>query len=86
MVVLGSTGSIGCNTLDVIRRMKNRFDVVGLAANKNAGRLRQQIRSFSPSYVAMGDSSSAAAVMDFVKKTARSVQVFNNNNYRCTCG
>ena len=36
LVILGSTGSIGRQTLDVVREQRDRFDVIGLAAGRNA--------------------------------------------------
>ena len=51
IVVLGSTGSIGCQTLDIIRAFPGEFQVVGLAAGSNHPLLRQQIDEFQPSYV-----------------------------------
>ncbi|MEE8517732.1 MAG: 1-deoxy-D-xylulose-5-phosphate reductoisomerase [Dehalococcoidia bacterium] len=51
MVVLGSTGSIGTQTLDVVRALPDRFNVIGLAAGKNTALLSDQVREFSPSMV-----------------------------------
>ncbi len=51
VAVLGSTGSIGCQTLDVIRAYPQRFEVVGLTAWNNVDLLAQQIAEFSPSIV-----------------------------------
>ncbi len=51
VAVLGSTGSIGCQTLDVIRAHPQRFEVVGLTAWNNVDLLAQQIAEFSPSIV-----------------------------------
>jgi 1-deoxy-D-xylulose 5-phosphate reductoisomerase len=48
VAVLGSTGSIGRQTLDVIRAHPNRFEVVGLAAGKNVDLLAEQVAEFSP--------------------------------------
>ncbi|MBL8066316.1 MAG: 1-deoxy-D-xylulose-5-phosphate reductoisomerase [Chthonomonadaceae bacterium] len=42
IAVLGSTGSIGTQTLDVVKRLQNQFDVVGLCANRNRTLLEQQ--------------------------------------------
>ncbi len=53
VVILGSTGSIGINTLKVIERFPNRFKVVGLTAYNNFKLLERQIRKFSPAYVAV---------------------------------
>lgn len=53
IAILGSTGSIGLNTLDVIRRHRDHFQVVLLAARNNVDVLRAQIREFSPRKVAL---------------------------------
>ncbi|MCK5391156.1 MAG: 1-deoxy-D-xylulose-5-phosphate reductoisomerase, partial [Deltaproteobacteria bacterium] len=46
--ILGSTGSIGRQTLDVISQHPEKFDVVGLAAGKNIELLKEQILKFRP--------------------------------------
>jgi 1-deoxy-D-xylulose-5-phosphate reductoisomerase len=51
LVVLGSTGSIGTQTLDVVRSFPDRFQVVGLAAGRNTALLQKQIAEFQPRYV-----------------------------------
>ena len=48
LVVLGSTGSIGRQTLDVVRALPDRFRVVGLAAGNNVDLLRTQAAEFNP--------------------------------------
>ena len=48
VTVLGSTGSIGTNTLDVVRQHGDRFRIYGLVAGKNAGLLSSQILEFRP--------------------------------------
>jgi len=48
IAILGSTGSIGQQTLDVVRSFPDRFEVVGLGAGKNAALLRKQIKEFQP--------------------------------------
>jgi 1-deoxy-D-xylulose-5-phosphate reductoisomerase len=48
VAILGSTGSIGTQALDVIAAHPERFEVVGLAAGKNLDRLRQQCERFAP--------------------------------------
>ena len=60
IVILGSTGSIGRNALDVISRHSDRFCVVGLAAGSNINLLEEQMRAFSPEIVAIGDERAAA--------------------------
>lgn len=51
VAVLGSTGSIGRQTLDVIRAMPQRFRVVGLAAGKNMDLLAGQVKEFEPEFI-----------------------------------
>jgi 1-deoxy-D-xylulose-5-phosphate reductoisomerase len=53
IVILGSTGSIGASTLDVVSRFPDRFQIVGLAAGSNDQILEDQIRTFQPNVVAL---------------------------------
>jgi len=46
LVILGSTGSIGTQTLDIVRRLQNQFEIVGLVANNNVSLLTQQAVEF----------------------------------------
>ncbi|RMG73800.1 MAG: 1-deoxy-D-xylulose-5-phosphate reductoisomerase [Nitrospirae bacterium] len=57
--ILGSTGSIGRATLDIVRRYPEHFRVVGLAAASNVELMAEQIKSFNPLMVALYDSASA---------------------------
>jgi 1-deoxy-D-xylulose-5-phosphate reductoisomerase len=59
LVILGSTGSIGTQALDVVRRNPDRFQVVGLAAAQNHELLVGQIREFMPPQVAVSDEAAA---------------------------
>ena len=54
IAVLGSTGSIGRQTLDVIRSLPARFDIVALAAGGNVTLLEEQVREFRPRFVCAG--------------------------------
>jgi len=62
LVILGSTGSVGENTLRLVDGQRTRFKVVGLAAHRNAERLLEQARSFDVPVVALGDASAAERV------------------------
>ncbi len=55
IAILGSTGSIGVKALEVVRAHPNRYRVLGLAAGRNTGLLRKQIRDFKPIAVAVQD-------------------------------
>jgi 1-deoxy-D-xylulose-5-phosphate reductoisomerase len=57
LTVLGSTGSIGTNTLDVVRQSANRFRVFALAAGRNIDLLARQIREFSPEVAVVQEAS-----------------------------
>ena len=59
IAILGSTGSIGQNALDIIAGAKNRFCVTGLAARSNIKILARQIEVYKPKIVAVADSASA---------------------------
>ena len=67
LIILGSTGSIGEQTLDVAR--KNGYKIKGLAAGKNIERLEAQAREFSPEYVAVFDTDAAKDLKDRLKDT-----------------
>ncbi len=57
--ILGSTGSIGVSTLDVVRQFPERFQVVGLSAGRNAALLKDQILEFRPAVVSVFDEELA---------------------------
>ena len=67
IVLLGSTGSIGTQTLDVVRNNKTELTVVGLAANTNAKMVEEQIREFNVRYACMFDENAAKDLKDRVK-------------------
>lgn len=56
ITILGSTGSIGTQTLDIVREHPDKFKVVGLTAGSNISLLAEQIREFQPEIVAIRDS------------------------------
>ncbi len=64
VTVLGSTGSVGANTLSVISEHQERFRIVGLAAGRNADALVQQARVFRPELAVIADPAGYAAVKD----------------------
>jgi 1-deoxy-D-xylulose-5-phosphate reductoisomerase len=69
VAVLGSTGSIGCQTLDVIRAHPDRFRVLGLAAWNNVDLLASQVQEFSPDFVFCSDYDALVSrVADAPKK------------------
>ncbi|MBP5536231.1 MAG: 1-deoxy-D-xylulose-5-phosphate reductoisomerase [Bacteroidales bacterium] len=64
IAILGSTGSIGTQTLNVVRRHRDRFEVELLVAGSNAELLIQQALEFSPNTVVIADKSKYQAVQD----------------------
>jgi len=66
VAVLGSTGSVGESTLDVLARNSDRFRLVALAANRNAVKLAQQIRKWRPMYAALADEDATRQLRDLL--------------------
>lgn len=62
LAIFGSTGSIGCSTLNVVRRHRDRFAVSILAAGHNLQRLIEQIREFNPRHVYIIGEKDAAVL------------------------
>ena len=59
ITILGSTGSVGISTLDVVARHPNRYQVIALTANKSTDKMLEQCRIFRPRYAVMLDPVSA---------------------------
>ncbi len=55
IVILGSTGSVGRNSLDVIEKFKDKLNVLGLSANSNIDLLLEQVERFNPKFVCISD-------------------------------
>jgi 1-deoxy-D-xylulose-5-phosphate reductoisomerase len=58
--ILGSTGSIGVSTLQIVERFPEFFEVIGLAAGQNRALLEDQIRKFKPKVVSLSDNNTVA--------------------------
>ena len=74
IAVFGSTGSIGENTLDVIRSFPGRFRLVALSANSDIAKLAKQVKEFRPAYVCVTNKDCAA---DLSKIISPKVKVFS---------
>ena len=74
--ILGSTGSIGRNTMEVVSRFPDRFKVVGLAAKNNIQLLERQINACSPEVVAVFDEAAA----EELKKKDLSVEILTGDS------
>jgi 1-deoxy-D-xylulose-5-phosphate reductoisomerase len=62
LAILGSTGSIGANTLEIVGRFREEFEVLALAAGQNLSVLREQITRFKPRLVSVLDRDRAHAL------------------------
>lgn len=62
IIILGSTGSIGTNTLDIVQRFPGKFRVAGLTAGNNIDKLEEQIRVFKPQVVAVSQEFAAVTL------------------------
>ncbi|MBE9482328.1 MAG: 1-deoxy-D-xylulose-5-phosphate reductoisomerase, partial [Chloroflexi bacterium] len=65
LAVLGSTGSIGQQTLQVVRAFPNRFHIIGLSAEKNTDLLARQINEFKPRFVYCSDKRAHLANAEY---------------------
>ncbi len=66
ITILGSTGSIGVSTLDVLARHPQRFRAVALTANRDAERLAEQCRRFRPAYAVIVDPLAAKRLRELL--------------------
>jgi len=64
LTILGSTGSVGCNTIDLIERNPNRYEIVALTANRNALALAEQARRLRPSLAVVADPDAYGALKE----------------------
>jgi 1-deoxy-D-xylulose-5-phosphate reductoisomerase len=64
ITLLGSTGSIGTQTLDIVEHNPDKFRIVGLAAGSNVEMLAQQVRQFRPEIVAIGNEAKLSELKD----------------------
>lgn len=69
VTVLGSTGSIGCSTLDLIARNRQRFDLVALTAHRNVGSLIEQAHRLKPRLAVIADESQYAVLKEALAGT-----------------
>jgi 1-deoxy-D-xylulose-5-phosphate reductoisomerase len=67
LTILGSTGSIGTNTLDVVRRSRHLYEVYALAAGRNAELLASQILEFRPKVAVAGSSAGVERVVQLLQ-------------------
>ncbi len=69
LTILGSTGSVGCNTIDLIERNPNRYEIVALTANRNAVALAEQARRLRSSLAVVADADAYGTLKDALQGT-----------------
>lgn len=75
--ILGATGSIGTQTLDVIRNSSEKINLIGVSANSSVNKIKEIIIEFNPKYVAMMDKDSAKIIREFCNDKYPNIQVFD---------
>ena len=75
VVILGSTGSIGMNTLDVLARHSTRFHVAALTANRQVDVIFEQCRRFRPQLAVMLDAASAERLAERVRAAGLTTEI-----------
>jgi 1-deoxy-D-xylulose-5-phosphate reductoisomerase len=83
LVILGSTGSVGSSTLDVVARHPERFEVVGLSAYQRTETLIEQCRRFKPRRVVLPDADRAAGVRAALIELGLSTAVLSGAQALC---
>ena len=78
ITILGSTGSIGTQTLDIVTHHPEQFRVVGLAAGSNINLLAEQIRTFKPEIVALGNETKLSELQDALAKLSEGIASYSN--------
>ncbi len=82
LAILGSTGSIGTQTLDIVRRYKSSFEVETLAAGSNAALLIEQALEFDANNVVIADESRYREVADALQP--KGIKVFTGSDSLCS--
>ncbi len=80
--ILGSTGSVGTNTLNLIRDNRDLFDVVGLSAGSSIEVLKQQVEEFSPRFVSVANEGLASALRLLLPKSSGPVVFAGTEGHR----
>ncbi|MBP8867241.1 MAG: 1-deoxy-D-xylulose-5-phosphate reductoisomerase [Propionivibrio sp.] len=75
LTILGSTGSIGVNTLDVVRRHPDRYQVLALCAYRQVDRLYEQCLAFRPRFAVVGEAALAVQLTERLRQAGCSTEV-----------
>jgi len=83
VTVLGSTGSIGKSTLDVLARHPERYQVLALTANSQVALLLQQVIQFQPQFAVMRDADAAQQLENALRREGLATQVLSGEEGLC---
>ena len=83
LTLLGSTGSIGCSTLDVVRHNPDIYTVTALVAGKNVQRMVEQCLEFAPRYAVMDDEGCARQVKALLEEKGSRTEVLSGQQAAC---
>lgn len=80
IIILGSSGSIGTQTLDIVSKMKDTVKVEGLSVNTNIKLLKEQIKKFKPKAVCVNDPVDAEDLKKWCIKNKLKIEVLNGHS------
>ena len=83
ITILGSTGSIGCSTLAVIRQNPDLFKAIALTGGQNVTKMTEQCLEFKPNYVAMADEEAAQQLKNNLVDLKLNIEVFHGQQAIC---
>ncbi|PRR84197.1 1-deoxy-D-xylulose-5-phosphate reductoisomerase [Clostridium vincentii] len=75
--ILGATGSIGMQTLDVLRKSPGEFELLGVTANSSVEKMKDIITEFNPKYLAMMNTESAKEIECFCREKQFNIKVYS---------
>ena len=83
ITILGATGTIGDNTLAVLRRHKQRFRIHALTAHRNAEKMAELCREWMPRYAVMADADAAQRLTELLRPGEDEVEVLSGSENLC---
>jgi 1-deoxy-D-xylulose-5-phosphate reductoisomerase len=80
ITILGSTGSIGVSTLNVLNQHQDKYQVIALAANNSVEKLKEQCLAWRPRYAVMANEKSADKLRDLLSKEESETEVLSGQD------
>ncbi|MDV3426053.1 MAG: 1-deoxy-D-xylulose-5-phosphate reductoisomerase [Bacillota bacterium] len=81
--ILGATGSVGTQTLDVIRNDSESFKLISVSANNNYKKIIEIIKEFHPKYIAMMEDAACKNVSDYCRENNENIEVLHGIDGLC---